>query len=143
MSLIVWFSIISCTSQKYVQDNIPVDYLESLYGEAQEVVYVRVLTVQQIQKLGQKVTGYSVNKVSCQVSDNLKGALMKDTIVAYHNFIEGDRIFPVSGERVVFLVKSDSWDEKELWMAMENADFKYSDELWTTLKKIARERKYQ
>ena len=143
MSLIVWFSIISCTSQKYVQDNIPVDYLESLYSEAEEAVWVKVLTVQQMQKIGQKAVGYSVNKVSCQVRGNLKGSLMEDTIFAYHNFIEGDRLFPAGGERVVFLKKSDSWDEKELWMAMENADFTYSVELWKTLEKIARKRKYQ
>ncbi len=142
-ALILWISIISCTSQKYVQDNIPVDYLESIYSEAEEAVWVKVLTVQQMQKIGQKAVGYSVNKVNCQVRGNLKGLLMEDTIVAYHNFIEGDRVFPAGGERVVFLKKSDSWDEKELWMAMENADFKYSVDLWKALEKIARKRKYQ
>lgn len=143
MALILCMSTISCTTPKYVQDSIPADYLESLYAEAEEAVWVKVLTVQQIQKIGQKAVGYSVNKVSCQVRGNQKGLLMEDTIFAYHNFIEGDRVFPAGGERVVFLKKSDSWEEKELWMAMENADFSYSVELWKTLEKIARKRKYQ
>lgn len=134
---------VACSSQKYVQDNIPVDYLESLYDEAEEAVWVKVLTVQQMQKIGQKAVGYSVNKVSCQVMSNMKGSLMKDTIFAYHNFIEGDRVFPAAGERVVFLMKSESWEEQELWMAIENADFTYSPDLWKTVESIARKRKYK
>ncbi len=134
---------VACSKQKYVQDNIPVDYLESLYAEAEEAVWVKILTVQQMQKIGQKAVGYSVNKVSCQVMSNMKGSLMKDTIFAYHNFIEGDRVFPSGGERVVFLMKAESWEEQELWAAIENADFSYSPELWKTVETIAKKRKYK
>ena len=140
--LLFFFTFSACTPKQTVHDDINADYLESLYSEAQEVVYVKVLTVQQMQKIGQPVAGYSVNKISCQVMSNMKGALMKDTIFAYHNFIEGDRVFPASGERVVFLMKSESWDEQELWMAMENADFPYSKETWRKVENIARKRKY-
>lgn len=144
---LIFFTLVcltlSCSSSLKMTDGIPEDYLESLYAEAQEVVHVRVLTTQPLQKIGKKVVGYTVNKINCQVLGNLKGSLMPDTIVAYHNFIEGDRVFPVSGDRIVFLIRSESWEELELWMAIENGDFAYTQELWKTMQNIARKRKYQ